>query len=258
MSDGYDTPTQAEQVQDVEPIPVHIASSHATPIRPAAAEFGDCMTWPIDTFANMGRPTMILPRRYRRSKAKIFVPLLTVSTAANETSGQVTSPGANANIAQITVANLQPGQYIVHWSVGLDGTVSATDTNNFKITGPGFANGVVAEVNPVVGHYPQIDLPLTVPVGNATALSIRSIAAGTVGAIYSGTVSIVPVAGVGTGVIVNSRIEPLMQPVPIGFEIPLAPYQLEWENQHPCYAVLSPQSFGPLRVSVLDQAYQEA
>jgi hypothetical protein len=248
------------QSQEPEPVIVHIASSGVPPSRKASAEFGDCMTWSIDTFAIMGRPTMILPKRYRRTKAKIFVPIGGPLGSPAQVEGQVTSPGINANIAQITAAGLAPGTYTVQWTVELDGTVSATDVDNFKITGPGLGGGFVSANDGAVGRYPQLSFTLIVPTGNATALSIRSIAAGTVGAVYTGQISITPVAGgltSGAVVIVNSRLEPLMQAVPIGFQIPVAPIMLEWENQKPCYAVLAPTGGGPVNVSVLDQAYEE-
>jgi hypothetical protein len=248
------------QMQEPEPVVVHIASSSAKPVRNAAPEYGDCMTWVIDTFVNMGKPTMILPRRYRRSKAKIFIPIAGPLGVAAEVQGSVTSPGANANIVQITVAGLAPGTYTVQWVVELDGTLAAIDGNNFKITGPGLGGGFISANDPVAGRYVQPSFTLVVPTGNATALSIRAIAAGTVGAIYTGQISITPIAGgltAGAVVVVNSRQEPLMQTVPIGFQVPVAPFQLEWENQKPCYAVLSPAGGGPVNVSILDQAYEE-
>lgn len=247
------------QTQEPEAIPVHIASSNAKPTREAAPEYGDTMTWAVDTFANMGKPLMILPRRYRRKKAKIYVPSVTPLAVPINNEGSVTSPAANAAVVTIAVATLIPGTYLVNWSVDLDGTVSATDLNNFTLKGPGVGSGLTAENDAAVGHYPQNQVEITVPTGNATAMSIRSIGAGTVGAIYSAQIDLIPVNGPSAGavLVVNSRQEPLMQQIPVGFQIPVAPYQLEWENQKPCYAVLSPAGGGPINVSVLDQAFEE-
>lgn len=136
MTDAYDEPTQVEQIQDIEPIPVHIASTGIGQTRQVQPEFGTCMTWNIDTFAVMGRPRRLLTRRYRRDKAVILIPALTA-----------------------------------------------------------------------------------------------------------------------TIIVLNSKEEPLMQTVPVGFTIAAGPYELDWENQEPCYAVLL--SGTPVNVSVLDQAYEE-
>lgn len=252
-------PDDSAQLQEPEPVIVHIASSSAKPVRQAAPEYGDCMTWSIDTFVNMGKPTMILPRRYRRSKAKIFIPSAAPLGTAAQAFGSVTSPGANVAIANMAVAALLPGTYLVNWAYDLDGTVSATDLNNLILKGPGLGAGINGINDAAVGHYAQDPVQIVVPTGNGTALSVRSVAAGTAGAIYSAQISITPIAGSvgGAIVVVNSRIEPLMQAVPIGFQIPIGPYQLEWENQKPCYAVLSPAGGGPINVSVLDQAYEE-
>lgn len=247
------------QTQMPEAIPVHIASSNAKPVRSAAPEYGDTMTWSVDTFVNMGRPLMILPRRYRRSKAKIYVaslggPILAGSELSQEFEGTVTSPGANANVVNVGAGAIPVGTYQVQWVVELDGTVSATDVDNFKLIINGLT--VLNSVNDgAIGRYPQPNV--TVTITGSGAQSVKAVAAGTVGAQYSAQLVFTPVLAPTSALIINSRLEPLMQAVPQGFTIAESPYQLEWENQKPCYAVLVPGGTGPINVSVLDQAYEE-
>jgi len=80
MTDFYDEGTIAEQSQDIEPVAVHIQSTGIPAARRAAPEFANCMTWTVDTFANMGRPRRLLTRRYRREKARILTPALAAAT----------------------------------------------------------------------------------------------------------------------------------------------------------------------------------
>lgn len=110
--------------------------------------------------------------------------------------GSVTSPGSLVSVAQITAANLIPGTYTVQWAVDLDGTVSATDVNNFQLSSalvPG--TPLASENNGAAGHYQQLPVQITIPVGNAANLTIRSNAAGTAGAIYSAEMTLTPVPG---------------------------------------------------------------
>lgn len=114
---------------------------------------------------------------------------------AQAAEGSVTSPAANATIAQITAANLTPGTYLVNWEVDLDGTPGAGDVNNFKLSGASSGLSLISVNDGVVGHYVQDQVQITIPATNASALSIKAIAAGTAGAIYSGQISLVPVPG---------------------------------------------------------------
>jgi len=99
----------------------------------------------------------------------------------------VTSPGALATIA--TTPALGAGVYDVIWSVELSGTLAAAEANNFQLMNgaavvAGSENGIVA------GVYPQPDTRVTVVAGST--VSIQSIGAGTVGAVYTGDVSVTP------------------------------------------------------------------
>lgn len=248
-------PTIYEQAQDIEPIPVHIASSHAKPVRPAAPEYGSCMTWQVDTMAVVGKPVQILTRRYRRSKAQILIPSLQQANGVAISAGPaaVTSPGASAVVSQaVTPA---PGFYMVNWAVELSGTLAAADQDNFALT-LGNTNLVKSLNNPVAGEYPQpVFGPLQIVSGSTQTIKVRTVAAGTVGSIYSGTLEMTPVQAGGGIIVLNSRQEALMQAVPVGIYVTQAPFFVPWENQKPCYATLL--GTGPIAVSVLDQAYEE-
>src|SRR5260370_42694126 len=75
------------------------------------------------------------------SNATVSQSLVNIPTSATagSYSGQVTSPGANANIVFVTV---NPVTYTVTWSVSLSGTLGAGDANNFGLyNGATFVTG---------------------------------------------------------------------------------------------------------------------
>lgn len=115
------------------------------------------------------------------------------SAAATEVEGSVTSPAALATI--VTTPSLHAGIYTVKWEVELAGTLAAGDSNNMELTLNGVAQ-TVAVFPAVAGTYPQGDVQLTVP--SLGTVAVKAIAAGTVGAIYSATISLIPVSTVDT------------------------------------------------------------
>lgn len=259
MSEYYDQ-RGTEQDQSIDPIPVHIASSSAEPGRRVSPEYSSCMTWNVDTIANMGtgRPIRILPRRYRRLQARIYVQTLGPLGTQVSTEGSVTSPGANTAIASIGIGSIQPGEYMINWIVGLDGTVSATDVNNFRLQqNPG---GITLETSindGVVGRYPQNTYgPITLNLTNG--IRVVTIAAATVGAVYSAQINLIPVVpNEIANLILNSNESALMNGQ--GAIISIAPMFFEWKGQQACYAALQPgTTTGPIAVVTIDEAYEES
>ena len=108
--------------------------------------------------------------------------------------GTVTSPGSAVTIASIPIASLIPGTYTINWSVELAGTLAAVDSNNFRLQGAGLPGGIISDNPAVAGVYPQPPFEWTFSTPFLTPLTIKSIAAGTVGAIYSASMSLTPVA----------------------------------------------------------------
>jgi hypothetical protein len=101
------------------------------------------------------------------------------------TTGSVTSPTAFDFI--LFANNVPPGTYTIPWSVSLSGTLSSADTNNFQLVVSGTT--FVASVNPdTAGTYPQTPVTATVTAANPT-IGIRSIGAGTSGAVYGATLT---------------------------------------------------------------------
>lgn len=102
-------------------------------------------------------------------------------------SGSVTSPAATTTIA--TTASLAAGSYQVSWEVELAGTLAAGDANNFRLVD---ANGnVLVSINAAAaGVYPQGTVEVNTTV--AGAIFVQSIAAGTVGAVYSAQLTAQP------------------------------------------------------------------
>lgn len=247
------------QSQEAMVFPVHIASSNAKPVRSAAAEYGDCMNWQVDTLANMQKPLSLLQRRYRRAKARILIaslggPILAGSDQSLEFGGTANAPAANGNVVNIGAAAIPAATYRVDWIVELDGTPGASDVDNFKLVING-ATILNSANDGAVGRYPQPSVIVTVqPSGGA---SVKAIAASTAGSVYTAQVVFTPIIAPTAAIIVNSRQEPLMASNPVGYYITEAPYELQWENQKPLYAILQAGGTGPINVSVLDQAYEE-
>lgn len=107
------------------------------------------------------------------------------ASQANETSGNVTAPGAGATIASLT--GLAAGTYQVTWTVGLNGAAAAGDANNFELFDT--AGNVIASVNPgAAGEYPQLGVTLTVAAG--ATIGVKAIGAGTAGVVYSADIAI--------------------------------------------------------------------
>lgn len=119
-------------------------------------------------------------------------------------SGSVTSPGATTQIA--ATASLPPGTYTVSWSVSLAGALGAGDANNFELADS--AGNVVASVNSqAAGTYPQAVIQVTTTL--AGVFKVSSIAAGTVGAIYSAQLAVTPTLGTASIVEFQDGNQPL-------------------------------------------------
>lgn len=91
----------------------------------------------------------------------------------------VTSPAAYGNIVNIT--GLPSGIYSIGWTAELEGTVSATDVDNFRLVVNGTLVGKGLSAG-VTGIYPQQAVQVAVTTGS---ISVQTTGAGTVGAVYS-------------------------------------------------------------------------
>lgn len=115
-----------------------------------------------------------------------------VSGAATttETEGRVVAPAAGATIASVT--GLVAGDYLVTWSVELDGAAAAADLNNFVLTNA--AVNVLQSDNPAAaGTYPQLGVVITVAAGGTVA--VKAVGAGTAGVGYSAQLTVALLAG---------------------------------------------------------------
>jgi hypothetical protein len=111
-----------------------------------------------------------------------------------ESAAPVTGPAANANIIQVGTGALPvPGLYTVNWTVSLTGTMTAAETDNFKLV---FGSTLATSINPnLAGDYPQASVQITIPPGNVNTLAVRAVAAGGAAALYAASISISPVLG---------------------------------------------------------------
>jgi hypothetical protein len=101
--------------------------------------------------------------------------------ASPQVQGQVTSPAALTAIASET---LPQGSYEVTWQVGLSGTTGASDADNFGLYVGSTLVATSENETTAGGQWPQDPQIVNVPAGGA-AVRIRSIAAGTTGAVYA-------------------------------------------------------------------------
>jgi hypothetical protein len=178
------TPDTDAPVTDIPPVDVRIIQQ-AAEFTPVFSSWQTYLLQGIATEATQQVPLIAMDPRRRRAWVQVnSVP----SPTTFEFEGQAAAPGANANVLLIAVGSLPPpGQYTVSWKVGLDGTVSAADLNNFKLS---FGGVLLNSINnPVVGEYPQAPVTIIIPPGNTNPVSIRSIGAATAGTIYSAQVT---------------------------------------------------------------------
>lgn len=182
---------------ELEPIPVVIRdAAEFTPV------WGAWQTLLFQGIATETQPLQILPTDKQRRRAYIQVRPQLGSPAQNENS--VTSPGAGATILTITAASIAPGWYTVNWAVELDGTPGAGDVDNFILKGPSLGAGLTSANDGAVGRYPQSPVTIYVASGNALALTVKTVAAGTAGAIYTAQVTLTPLVVPGGYVLVGT------------------------------------------------------
>lgn len=102
------------------------------------------------------------------------------TVASSEAAGQVTSPAAQAVIANL--GTLPQGTYTINYTNALSGTTGAGDINNFGLyVGANLVGTLTTGAN---------SINITVPSGGAV-VQIRAIALGTVGAVYDSTLAAV-------------------------------------------------------------------
>lgn len=123
-----------------------------------------------------------------------------VSGAASttEVQGRVVAPAAGATI--VTTGALAAGDYLVTWSVELDGPAAAGELNNFQLMNG--AAAVLKSDNPAAaGSYPQPGVVITVAAGGA--VSVQAVAIGTAAVGYSAQITVALLAGGGIGQVLD-------------------------------------------------------
>lgn len=116
------------------------------------------------------------------------------SGASTTGSGTVTSPGALAVIAG--TGFLPAGIYQVYVTFDLSGTVAAADTNNIRLISTGATPATIPlenNIGTVEQTFGPFEIKVTGLVGDQ--ITLQAIGAGTVGSVYSGTVSATLVQG---------------------------------------------------------------
>lgn len=148
------------------------------------------------TLAGDLETVLTLQPQFRRMPAIIDRIIITGPSSLGmptlQAENSLTSPAANTAIATIGAA--VPGvSYVATWAVDLDGTVSASDVNNFQLRVG--STTVLQSVNDgVVGHYPQDSVQITIPPGGANVVVRTGGTTPTTGAVYSAQLVLNPVA----------------------------------------------------------------
>ena len=116
------------------------------------------------------------------------VGLVNAGTALNSLAGagSQTSPGAGTVIAS-TGAAPATAIYTINWTTIESGTLGAGDATNMGL----YINGVLVATG-ISGTTPTNQPPVTFSVPGGSTIQVRSIAAATVGAVYSATISGTP------------------------------------------------------------------
>jgi hypothetical protein len=226
----------------MQPVPVYSLTEDNAP------EYGSCMTWPIP-IAGSNQPIQILPRRIRRSKAKIY-PLWAgtlPSVTANNGTGAV-SPGANQVLVSAT---LPAGTWSINWIIGIGGTTGNPEIDNFALIVGGVTVAISINGSTAGATYPQ--MPIIVTLNAPTVVTVNTIVLGTVASVYRVEFTATDATSEAS-LIINSKQEPLMGSNPQGLIVVNNLNVIEWETQQPCYAIALT---APLSVSVLDQSYAE-
>lgn len=112
-----------------------------------------------------------------------------VGVASSAAYGSAAAPGAFGNV--VSVSNLAAGIYNVSWTVSLEGTVSASDIDNFRLVASSVL--ITRSVNPgAVGAYVQGQAQVNVTSGGAVL--VQSNGAATAGSTYAAQLICTPVS----------------------------------------------------------------
>lgn len=247
-------------------VPVHIVRGKDEKNIRVPPEFGSCMTYSVPLLGSsygVEQGVQILPRRYWRDKARIWVASAGGSPIGTSVSahGSVTSPTANQAIAAIPASDLVAGvQYSVTAYVYVDGTTAAaTDDDNMQVNVNATSiakipyNADTSDASPYA-----FTIPVSPAVNGTNQLTVSAIAAGTTGSVYHATIVATPTSsssGAATGVLFATTKAALSAQQGILWPAGNASPQIEWSNQQPLFAVAI--GGGPATVIVLDQSFSE-
>lgn len=244
-TDPYDDDLQT--LGNIAAVPVIDVGSIS---RKEAPQYGSWQGYTVPLLGNI--PAQLLTRKPLRDEAFIANTQTNAAVSSFSSYGSVTSPGAVATILTVGNGSAPAGLYQVTWTVELEGTVSATDIDNFRLHVNGVGNPFANSLNPgAVGVFPQ--MPVNEVIGT-TGVSIQTVNAGTVGAIYSAHMSLTPIPNpvLGNAVVLSHRPEPLQQSTPIGWTL-AAGQVVKYQAAQPLYAIAL---VGQGAVSVLDQSWE--
>lgn len=124
--------------------------------------------------------------------------LVSGAAVTAEGQGRVVAPAAGATIASVVAA--VAGDYLVTWSVELDGAAAAAELNNFNLNNG--ASAVLVSDNPAAaGTYPQPGVVITAAAG--ATIAVKAVGAGTAAIGYSAQVEIGLLAGGAIGSVLD-------------------------------------------------------
>lgn len=117
----------------------------------------------------------------------------TVATQTSaETQGQANAPAANTAIATLLVP---AGEWVITWTVMVNGTVGAPEVNNFQLLQAGVLLLGSENGNTANQPYQQMAVTISVPAGGQN-VTINNVILATVGSVYFAELAASPVGGV--------------------------------------------------------------
>lgn len=145
------------------------------------------VTVPPSGVLHIGPIAMVLTRSDKRKLTVISYP-----GTPNQNSGVYTSPPAFKSIVSVT---LQPGDYYLSGASYLSGTTAAADENNIELRNVTNSTSPLTPLPLLTDGNPAPWGPVEIQLSEVTTFEVRTLRAGTTGAIYTALISAVPVPG---------------------------------------------------------------
>lgn len=174
----------------------------------------------IDIEVNVGKviPITVLDTTVSESIASGVVCLAGWSLRTTSTQVTVENEGqANAPLAGTSLLGLvlTQGEWVITWTVEVDGTTAAAEDNNFELVQD--ANVLLTSLNGHVAGQPYQQVSVTVSVGaGGSVMHVKNINAGTAASVYLADIAASPVGTVAVAEITSGGNPVAEISIPVG------------------------------------------